>query len=134
MKKRTAKTRSKSKKGKSSRPASPFAPAAFLSGSPEAVQELCQAIATKSAKSFADLTGTTWDRVATSIVDQLRSTGHDFMSIEETDGVQEWRATWYHPRGVFSLFLSFHAPNSVEVTWKTEDREFVARGLNEAMK
>lgn len=127
MRHRAEKPTRKPKSARDKPPPSRFAPAAFLSGSPEAVQQLCQDLATLSANRFADLTGTTWTQVATSIVDQLRATGHDLMSYEEGDGTQEWQATWHHPRGTFSLSLSFRAPTSVEVTWKADDAAFVAR-------
>ena len=118
------KPKQKEPKGAPSR----FAPAAFLSGSPEAVQKLCEELAAQAAGSFADLTGTTWSTVGTSIVQQLRASGHDLMSFDDGEGLQEWQATWHHPRGTFSLFLSFRAPASVEVTWKTDDATFCASG------
>jgi len=108
-------------------PPSRFAPAAFLSGSPEAVQQLCQELAAQAASSFADLTGTTWSTVGNSIVNQLRASGHDLSSFDDAEGLQEWQATWHHPRGTFSLFLPFRAPASVEVTWKSDDATFSAR-------
>ena len=109
------------------RPPSRFAPAAFLKGAPDAVQELCQALADQLAKGFSDLTGTSWRTVASSLVDQLRSSGHDLSHVDDTDQIQAWQATWYHPRGTFSLLLSFRAPTSVEVTWKADDTIFTAK-------
>jgi hypothetical protein len=116
----------KSKTKEPRRPPSRFAPAAFLKSSPEAAQELCQALATQAAKGFSDLTGTSWRSVASSFVEQLRASGHDLSNVEDGEGLQEWQATWYHPRGTFSLVLSFRAPASVEVTWKTDDATFTA--------
>lgn len=125
MNRSTSKRRAKPKKIKL--PPSRFAPAAFLSGSADAVQKLCEELATQAASRFADLTGTTWATVGTSIVEQLRASGHDLSSFDDAEGLQEWQATWHHPRGTFSLFLSFRAPTSVEVTWKTDDATFSAR-------
>lgn len=125
MKRSGPKRRAKPQKIKP--PTSRFAPSAFLSGSPEAVQKLCEELAAQAASRFADLTGTTWSTVGTSIVEQLRGSGHDLSSFDDAEGFQEWQATWHHPRGTFSLFLSFRAPTSVEVTWKTDDATFSAR-------
>lgn len=108
-------------------PPSRFAPAAFLSASPEEVQRLCHDLATQAASRFADLTGTTWTEVGNAIAHQLRAAGHDLLSFDEADGLQEWQATWHHPRGTFSLFLSFRTPASVEVTWKSDDETISAR-------
>jgi hypothetical protein len=104
-----------------------FAPSAFLKGSSEQVQQLCDDLATLAAGRFRDLTGTTWQTAATALAQQLRTLGHDLMSMDESDGHQEWQATWHHPRGTFSLLLSFQAPCAVEVTWKTDDATFTAR-------
>jgi hypothetical protein len=109
------------------RPPSRFAPSAFLTGSPSVVQQLCEDLANQAKARFDDLTGTTWTAVGNSIVEQLRASGHDLMSFDEAEGLQEWKATWHHPRGIFSLFLSFRAPASVEVTWTTEAATFSAR-------
>lgn len=117
----------KPKLEKTKAPPSRFAPAAFLSGSPQAVQQLCEELATQAASRFADLTGTTWATVGHAIANQLRASGHDLSSFDESEGLQEWQATWHHPRGTFSLFLSFRAPASVEVTWKSDDATFSAR-------
>ncbi|MEO7034211.1 MAG: hypothetical protein ABI548_09990 [Polyangiaceae bacterium] len=109
------------------RPSSRFAPAAFLKGEPESVRELCQALADQMVRGFSDLRGTSWRSVATSLVDQLRTSGHDLSQIEDTDEIQAWQATWYHPRGTFSLLLSFRAPAAVEVMWKADDAIFTAK-------
>lgn len=104
-----------------------FAPSAFLKGSPEQVQQLCDDLATLAAERFSDLTGTTWPNASAALAQQLRALGHDLMSVDESDAHQEWLATWHHPRGTFSLVLSFQAPHSVEVTWKTDDATYSAR-------
>jgi hypothetical protein len=104
-----------------------FAPSAFLKGSNEQVQQLCDDLATLAAKRFSDLTGTTWQSAGSALAQQLRALGHDLMSIDESDHHQVWQATWHHPRGTFSLLLSFEAPCAVEVTWKTDDATFTAR-------
>lgn len=119
--------RKKKKPAKSKAPPSRFAPAAFLSGSPETVQGLCDELAKLASTRFQDLTGTTWKEVGVGIIDQLRATGHDLMNFDEANGVQDWQATWHHPRGTFSLYLAFRAPSQVEVTWKSEDATFTAR-------
>jgi hypothetical protein len=103
-----------------------FAPKAFLAGSPQDVQRLCEALAAEAALRLADLTGTTWTAVATSIVADVRATGHDLIALDHTDELRQWQATWYHPRGTFSLLLSFRAPRHVEVTWQTDDATFSA--------
>jgi hypothetical protein len=115
---------------KSSKPEpapSPFAPAAFLKGSPEAVRELCEGLAGIAHQRFSDLTGTTWQRAGSDLARQLRAAGHDLTSFDESDELQEWQATFYHPRGTFSLSLTFRAPTSVEVTWRTDDATITAR-------
>jgi hypothetical protein len=104
-----------------------FAPSAFLKGSHEQVQQLCDDLATLATTRFSDLTGTTWPTASAALAQQLRALGHDLISIDESDVHQEWLATWHHPRGTFSLLLSFQAPHAVEVTWKTEDSTFTAR-------
>jgi hypothetical protein len=104
-----------------------FAPSAFLKGSREQVQQLCDDLATLAAERFSDLTGTTWSAASAALAQQLRALGHDLISIDESDDHQEWQATWHHPRGTFSLLLSFQAPHGVEVTWKSEDATFSAR-------
>jgi hypothetical protein len=103
-----------------------FAPSAFLSGSAEAVQKLCDELATLAAERFSDLTGTTWQAVGTSLAEQLRAIGHDLTNFDESPELQEWQATFYHPRGTFSLLLAFRAPHSVEVTWRTDDWTYTA--------
>jgi hypothetical protein len=108
-------------------PAPRFAPSAFLKGSHEQVQQLCDDLATLAAERFGDLTGTTWPAASAALAQQLRALGHDLISIDESDAHQEWLATWHHPRGTFSLRLSFQAPHAVEVSWKTDDATFVAR-------
>lgn len=126
---RTVKPPRKTKlKGEATKAApSRFAPAAFLSGSATSVQQLCDELALRVAERFSDLTGTTWERVGTSVVEQLRASGHDLRSFDEARGLQEWQATWHLPRGTFSLFLAFRAPSQVEVTWKTDEATFSAR-------
>jgi hypothetical protein len=104
-----------------------FAPAAFLSASPEAVQRLCEELAKEAAARLAKRTETSWKTVGTSIVQQLRAAGHDLGNFEDSDELQEWEASWYHPKGTFSLFLSFRASGHVEVTWTADDVKFVAR-------
>ena len=103
-----------------------FAPSAFLSGSTEAVQQLCDELATVAADRFSDLTGTTWQAVGTSLAEQLRAIGHDLTNFDEAPELQEWQATFYHPRGTFSLLLVFRAPYAVEVTWRTDDWTYTA--------
>jgi hypothetical protein len=104
-----------------------FAPSAFLKGSTEQVQQLCDELATLAAERFSDLTGTTWASVGATLAQQLRAIGHDLIGIDESDAHQEWLATWHHPRGTFSLLLSFQAPQAVSVTWKSDDATFTAR-------
>lgn len=104
-----------------------FAPSAFLKGSAPQVQQLCEELATLAAERFSDLTGTTWPAVGAALAQQLRAIGHDLMSLDESDAHQEWLATWHHPRGTFTLLLSFQAPHAVAVTWKTDDVAFTAR-------
>jgi hypothetical protein len=103
-----------------------FAPSAFLKGSAQQVQQLCDELATLAAERFSDLTGTTWPRVGTTLAAQLRAIGHDLVSIDDSDEHQEWVATWHHPRGTFSLRLSFQAPHAVAVTWNTDEAAFTA--------
>lgn len=104
-----------------------FAPSAFLKGSPERVQQLCDELATLAAERFSDLTGTNWSRVGATLAQQLRAVGHDLIALDESEEQQEWVATWHHPRGTFSLLLSFQAPYAVAVTWKTDDGAYTAR-------
>lgn len=108
-------------------PPSPFAPAAFLKGSPEAVRQLCERLADVAHERFCDLTGTTWERAGTDLAHQLRSAGHDLTSFDSSDELQEWQATFYHPRGTFSLLLTFRAPTTVEVTWRSDEQGITAR-------
>jgi hypothetical protein len=103
-----------------------FAPSAFIKGSAEQVQALCDELATIAADRFSDLTGTTWQRAGSDLAQQLRAAGHDLMNLEDDERLQEWQAVWHHPRGTFSLLLSFRAPYAVEVTWKTDDATFTA--------
>jgi len=103
-----------------------FAPAAFLAGSPEQVQALCNDLAELAAERFSDLTGTTWVSVGQALAGQLRELGHDLMSFEDTPEHQEWQTTWHHPKGTFVFTLEFRAPYSASVTWKTDDRTFTA--------
>ena len=106
-----------------------FAPKAFLSGSPEAQQQLCIELAAELANRFDRLVGTPWSDAANSIVSQLRTSGHDLVSLEDADGSRRWEAVWYHPRGTFSLLLSFRPPTGVEVTWQADDTTFTARAV-----
>ncbi len=117
----------KSKVKEPKRPPSRYAPAAFLKGSPEVVRELCEELATIAADRFNDLTGTSWRSAGLSMAQQLRDAGHDLMSFDESDELQEWQATWHHPRGTFSLLLAFRAPTSVEITWRADDATITAR-------
>jgi hypothetical protein len=117
----------KLKKRAADEPRPRFAPAAFLSGSPEQVQELCEELADLAAARFADLTGTSWERVGKSLASQLRALGHDLSSFDESAELQDWQATWHHTKGTFSLLLAFRAPTSVEVTWTTDEAKFTAR-------
>ncbi|MES1189267.1 MAG: hypothetical protein ABUL60_35960 [Myxococcales bacterium] len=103
-----------------------FAPAAFLSGTPEQVQSLCNDLAELAAERFSDLTGTTWVSVGQALASQLRELGHDLMSFEDTPEHQEWQTTWHHPKGTFVFTLEFRAPYAATVTWKTDDRTFTA--------
>lgn len=103
-----------------------FAPAAFLSGTPEQVQGLCNDLAELAAERFSDLTGTTWVSVGQSLARQLRELGHDLMAFEDTPEHQEWQTTWHHPKGTFVFTLEFRAPYAATVTWQTDDRTFTA--------
>lgn len=103
-----------------------FAPAAFLSGTPEQVQALCNDLAEVAAERFSDLTGTTWISVGQSLARQLRELGHDLMSFEDTPEHQEWQTTWHHPKGTFVFTLEFRAPFAATVTWQTDERTFTA--------
>jgi len=111
----------------SSGPPSRFSPKAFLAATPATVQQLCQDLAGESSRRFVDLSGMPWAVVGQSIVADVRASGHDLISLDDSDGVRTWQATWYHPRGTFSLLLSFRFPRSVEVTWQADDAIFVAR-------
>ena len=122
-----AKDRAKAEANAPNEPPSRFAPKAFLAATPATVQGLCEALAAEAARRFVLATNTPWVAVATSIVADVRASGHDLVSLDDTGDVRQWQATWYHPRGTFSLSLSFRAPGSVEVTWQTSDATFVAR-------
>jgi len=122
--------RSKRKSNNSQRAQKPrprFAPAAFLSGSPAEVQQLCDELADLALTRFGDLSGTSWERVGQSLASQLRALGHDLISVDESSELQEWQATWHHPRGTFKFLLEFRAPCSVEVNWQTDTATFTAR-------
>jgi hypothetical protein len=108
-------------------PPSRFAASAFLKASPEAVQTLCDDLATLAAQRFSDLTGTTWEHTGQALAQQLRAAGHDLTGYEESPELQEWQATFYHPRGTFTFSLTFRAPAEVEVSWRTDDALFTAR-------
>jgi len=84
-------------------------------------------VAKQAARSFVELTGTNRKAEGPAIVQQLRASGHDLICLEDTAELQQWQATLYHPKGTFSLFLTFRAPRSVEVTWRADDVEFSAR-------
>lgn len=103
-----------------------FAPKAFLSGSPEQVQALCNDLAEVAAERFSDLTGTTWVSVGQSLASQLRELGHDLTAFEDTPEHQEWQTTWHHPKGTFVFTLEFRAPYAATVTWKADDHTFTA--------
>jgi hypothetical protein len=103
-----------------------FAPKAFLSGTPEQVQALCNDLADVAAERFSDLTGTNWVSVGQSLASQLRELGHDLTAFEDTPEHQEWQTTWHHPKGTFVFTLEFRAPYAATVTWKTDDRTFTA--------
>jgi len=103
-----------------------FAPAAFLSSTPEQAQTLCNDLADVAAERFGDLTGTTWVEVGQSLARQLRELGHDLMSFEDTAEHQVWQTTWHHPKGTFVFTLEFRAPYAATVTWQTDDRTFTA--------
>jgi hypothetical protein len=125
MKARDAKNKLKKRAADQPRPR--FAPAAFLSGSPAQVQELCDELADLAAARFADLTGTSWESVGKSLASQLRALGHDLSSFDETAELQDWQATWHHTRGTFTLLLAFRAPCSVEVTWIADGTKYTAQ-------
>jgi hypothetical protein len=108
--------------------ASRFAPAAFVAGSPETVQRLCEELAEQAAWAFVQQTGKDWKVVGASLAQQLRASGHDLSRFDDSEDVQEWQATLYHPKGTFSLFLSFRASGQVEVTFRTDEATFSARG------
>ena len=120
-----SKRKSKSQSGAEPRPK--FAPAAFLSGSPEQVQALCNDLAELAAERFSDLTGTTWAAAGQALASQLRALGHDLMSFDESPELQEWQATWHHPKGTFVFTLTFRAPYAASVSWKTDDATFSAQ-------
>jgi hypothetical protein len=117
----------KSKTPKLKPPTSRFAPGVFLSGEGPAIQQLCQQLAKESAGRFAQSEAAAWSSVAASIIEQLRAAGHDLVRFDSGDDWQEWQAEWHHPLGNFSLMVSFRAPRSVEVAWKTEEVTLEAR-------
>lgn len=104
-----------------------FAPSTFVASSPEAVQRLCNELATEAARAFAARGKTDFRTVGTSIAQQLRVSGHDLSPFDETEDVQQWQATLYHPKGTFSLFLSFRANGHVEVTFRSDTTVYTAR-------
>ena len=104
-----------------------FTPTAFLAGSPEFVQELCAELAVQAGRRFLDLTGTSWNAEVARLVQELREIGHDLTACDGSEEFQEWEASWYLPRGNFSLFLSFRAPGEVEVTFRADDAKYFAR-------
>lgn len=103
-----------------------FAPKAFISGTPEQVQGLCNDLAELAAERFSDLTGTDWDTVGRTLASQLRELGHDLTAFEETPEQQVWQTTWHHPKGMFVFTLEFRAPYAAQVTWQADDRTFTA--------
>lgn len=119
--------RRKSKPKEAKQPPSRYAPAAFLKGSAEGVRELCEELAGIAHERFCDLTGTTWQETGLALARQLRAAGHDLSSLDESDELQEWQVTYYHPRGTFSLSLVFRAPTTVEVTWLADGEATTAR-------
>ena len=119
--------RRKPKVKEAKEPPSRYAPAAFLKGGTPTVRELCEELATIAHDRFRDLTGTTWQETGLSLARQLRAAGHDLSSFEESDELQEWQVTYYHPRGTFTLSLVFRAPCSVEVTWQADGEATTAR-------
>ncbi len=125
MSSQRSKQKQKSREAPGPRPH--FAPAAFLSGSPEEVQQLCEEFADHAAGRLANFTGPSWGRVGRALADQLRALGHDLISIDESAEHQEWQARWHHPRATFTLSLVFRSPHSVEVTWKADDVSLTAR-------
>jgi len=122
-----AKRKSTKRSDEPQQPRHRFAPSAFLSGSPTEVQQLCDELADVAATRFGDLSGTSWERVGQSLAAQLRALGHDLIGVDESNELQEWQATWHHPRGTFKFVLEFRAPCTVEVTWKTDTATFTAR-------
>jgi hypothetical protein len=116
----------KKSKSESAQERPKYAPASFLSGSPQQVQSLCTDLAELAAERFSDLTGTTWIDVGQSLAQQLRALGHDLIDLEGTPEHQLWQATWYHPKGTFVFTLEFKAPYAASVTWQTDDTSFSA--------
>ena len=108
-------------------PRSRFAPSAFLSGKPEAVQQLCDELADHAAARLASLSGPSWARVGRALAGQLRELGHDLISLDESETLQDWQARWHHPRGTFTLSLVFRIPHAVEVTWQVDDVTIASR-------
>ncbi|MEI9953719.1 MAG: hypothetical protein WDO74_33245 [Pseudomonadota bacterium] len=108
-------------------PRSRFAPAAFLAGTPEEVQQLCEELADHAATRLAQLSGPSWARVGRALAAQLRALGHDLISLDESDDFQDWQARWHHPRGTFTLSLTFRLPHAVEVAWTIDDVTVAAR-------
>ena len=104
-----------------------FASHAFRSASPEEAQRLCEQLAKQAARSFVELTGKSPSAEGPPIVKELRASGHDMVCGEDTAELQQWQATLYHPTGTFALLLTYRAPRSVEVIWRTDDAEFTAR-------
>jgi len=104
-----------------------FAPSAFLSGRPEEVQLLCEELADHAAGRLAQLSGPSWARVGRALAGQLRALGHDLISLDESAELQDWQARWHHPRGTFTLSLTFRIPHAVEVSWTADDVTFAAR-------
>jgi hypothetical protein len=114
-------SRPTSKAPKLKSPTSPFAPGAFLSSEGPSAQQLCRDLANEAARRFAQSDPTAWGSLATSIIQELRAAGHDLVRFDSGDDWQEWQAEWHHPRGNFCFLVSFRAPRSVEVAWKTEE-------------
>jgi hypothetical protein len=91
------------------------------------VRALCEKLASIAHQRFTDLTGTTWQRAGSDLAQQLRGAGHDLTAFDESEELQEWQVSYYHPRGTFTLSLTFRAPADVEVAWRADDATITAR-------
>lgn len=104
-----------------------FAPSAFVAASPEGIQSRCNDLARAAAQFFRSRRGQDFCDIGTAFAKELRESGHDLVNFEETEELQEWQATLYHPTGTYQLFLSFRAPRHIEVTYKTDNHTYVAQ-------